>query len=62
VFSPGVILKGSGKASFTNVIVTVRFEDVPQAYKPGIAYEGKVRTNYINKCLFNNTAENVLWI
>ncbi|XP_052367132.1 alpha-1-macroglobulin-like, partial [Oncorhynchus keta] len=43
VFSPGVILKGSGKASFTNVIVTVRFEDVPQAYKPGIAYEGKIK-------------------
>uniref|UniRef100_A0A4W5JK52 Macroglobulin domain-containing protein n=1 Tax=Hucho hucho TaxID=62062 RepID=A0A4W5JK52_9TELE len=43
VFSPGVILKGSGKASFTNVIITVRFEDVPQAYKPGIAYEGKIK-------------------
>ncbi|CDQ89436.1 unnamed protein product [Oncorhynchus mykiss] len=42
-YGTGVILKGSGKASFTNVIVTVRFEDVPQAYKPGIAYEGKIK-------------------
>ncbi|XP_038839021.1 alpha-2-macroglobulin-like [Salvelinus namaycush] len=39
----GVILKGSGKASFTDVIITVSFEDVPQAYKPGIAYEGKIK-------------------
>ncbi|XP_038829483.1 alpha-2-macroglobulin-like [Salvelinus namaycush] len=42
-YGTGVILKGSGKASFTNVIITVRFEDVPQAYKPGIAYEGKIK-------------------
>ncbi|XP_029528600.2 alpha-2-macroglobulin-P-like isoform X3 [Oncorhynchus nerka] len=42
-YGTGVILKGSGKASFTNVIVTVCFEDVPQAYKPGIAYEGKIK-------------------
>ncbi|XP_042150867.1 alpha-2-macroglobulin-like [Oncorhynchus tshawytscha] len=46
VYKPGqtgVILKGSGKASFTDVIVTVCFEDVPQAYKPGIEYEGKIK-------------------
>ncbi|CAB1347771.1 unnamed protein product, partial [Coregonus sp. 'balchen'] len=42
-YGTGVILKGSGKASFTNVIITVSFEDVPQAYKPGIAYEGKIK-------------------
>uniref|UniRef100_A0A673WAN8 Alpha-2-macroglobulin-like n=1 Tax=Salmo trutta TaxID=8032 RepID=A0A673WAN8_SALTR len=42
-YGTGVILKGSGKASFTNVIITVCFEDVPQAYKPGIAYEGKIK-------------------
>ncbi|XP_036821656.1 alpha-2-macroglobulin-P isoform X2 [Oncorhynchus mykiss] len=42
-YGTGVILKGSGKASFTNVIVTVCFEDVPQAYKPGFAYEGKIK-------------------
>uniref|UniRef100_A0AAZ3R0U7 Alpha-2-macroglobulin-like protein 1 n=1 Tax=Oncorhynchus tshawytscha TaxID=74940 RepID=A0AAZ3R0U7_ONCTS len=42
-YGTGVILKGRGKASFTNVIITVRFEDVPQAYKPGIAYEGKIK-------------------
>uniref|UniRef100_A0A4W5RRE8 Macroglobulin domain-containing protein n=1 Tax=Hucho hucho TaxID=62062 RepID=A0A4W5RRE8_9TELE len=42
-YGTGVILKGSSKASFTNVIITVCFEDVPQAYKPGIAYEGKIK-------------------
>ncbi|XP_071215000.1 alpha-2-macroglobulin-like [Salvelinus alpinus] len=42
-YGTGVILKGSAKASFTNVIITVSFEDVPQAYKPGIAYEGKIK-------------------
>lgn len=61
VFSPGVILKGSGKASFTNVIITVCFEDVPQAYKPGIAYEGKVRTTLLTNVFFN-TAEKCLWM
>uniref|UniRef100_A0AAY5L6B0 Alpha-2-macroglobulin-like n=1 Tax=Esox lucius TaxID=8010 RepID=A0AAY5L6B0_ESOLU len=39
----GVILKGSGEARFTNEIITVSFEDVPQTYKPGIAYEGKIK-------------------
>lgn len=38
----GVILKGSGRASFSSQIRTVTFEDVPAAYKPGIPFEGKV--------------------
>lgn len=38
----GVILKGYGQTSFTCDIRTVTFEDVPEAYKPGIPFEGKV--------------------
>lgn len=38
----GVILKGSGRASFSSQIRAVTFEDVPAAYKPGIPFEGKV--------------------
>nr|XP_057936680.1 alpha-2-macroglobulin-like protein 1 isoform X2 [Doryrhamphus excisus] len=39
----GVILKSSGKTSFSSLIRTVTFEDVPEAYKPGIPFEGKVK-------------------
>ncbi len=38
----GVILKGTGRTSFSSHIRTVTFEDVPAAYKPGIPFEGKV--------------------
>uniref|UniRef100_A0A8P4GHJ1 Alpha-2-macroglobulin n=1 Tax=Dicentrarchus labrax TaxID=13489 RepID=A0A8P4GHJ1_DICLA len=40
----GVILKGSGRTSFSSHIRTVTFEDVPAAYKLGIPFEGKVTT------------------
>uniref|UniRef100_A0A3Q2Y2W7 Alpha-2-macroglobulin-like protein 1 n=1 Tax=Hippocampus comes TaxID=109280 RepID=A0A3Q2Y2W7_HIPCM len=40
----GVILKGTGRTRFSAVIRTVTFEDVPEAYKPGIPFEGKVLT------------------
>ncbi|XP_061683472.1 alpha-2-macroglobulin-like protein 1 isoform X2 [Syngnathoides biaculeatus] len=39
----GVILKGTGRATFSAWIRTVTFEDVAQAYKPGIPFEGKVK-------------------
>ncbi|XP_061537054.1 alpha-2-macroglobulin-like protein 1 [Phycodurus eques] len=39
----GVILKGTTQASFSALIRTVTFEDVPQAYKRGIPFEGKVK-------------------
>uniref|UniRef100_A0A3P9J6X6 Uncharacterized protein n=1 Tax=Oryzias latipes TaxID=8090 RepID=A0A3P9J6X6_ORYLA len=34
-FGTGVILKGSGSASFTTQIRTISFEDVPSSFKPG---------------------------
>uniref|UniRef100_A0A3Q3DFR4 Alpha-2-macroglobulin domain-containing protein n=1 Tax=Hippocampus comes TaxID=109280 RepID=A0A3Q3DFR4_HIPCM len=40
----GVMLKGTGRARFSAVVRTVTFEDVPKAYKPGIAFQGKVLT------------------
>ncbi|KAM3875368.1 alpha-2-macroglobulin [Diretmus argenteus] len=42
-FGTGVSLNGSGQASFTNLIRTVTFENVPEAYKPGIPFEGKIK-------------------
>ncbi|KAM9359083.1 alpha-2-macroglobulin-like protein 1 isoform 2-T2 [Symphorus nematophorus] len=42
-FGTGVILKGSGRASFSSHIRTVTFEDAPVTYKPGIPFEGKVK-------------------
>ncbi|KAK7883167.1 hypothetical protein WMY93_029341 [Mugilogobius chulae] len=42
-FGTGVTLKGSARTSFTYDIRTVTFEDEPASYKPGIAFEGKVK-------------------
>ncbi|XP_045929763.1 alpha-2-macroglobulin isoform X2 [Micropterus dolomieu] len=42
-YGTGVILKGSGRTSFSIHIRTVTFEDVPAVYKPGIPFEGKVK-------------------
>ncbi|XP_047450424.1 alpha-2-macroglobulin-like protein 1 isoform X2 [Mugil cephalus] len=42
-YGTGVILKGSGQASFSSQIRTITFEDVPEAYKPGIPFEGKIK-------------------
>ncbi|XP_028319635.1 alpha-2-macroglobulin-P-like [Gouania willdenowi] len=42
-FGTGVVLKGVGLSSFSSDIRTVTFEDVPEAYKPGIPFEGKVK-------------------
>uniref|UniRef100_A0A669DFR7 Alpha-2-macroglobulin n=1 Tax=Oreochromis niloticus TaxID=8128 RepID=A0A669DFR7_ORENI len=42
-YGTGVILKGYGQTSFTCDIRTVTFEDVPEAYKPGIPFEGKIK-------------------
>ncbi|XP_023284214.1 alpha-2-macroglobulin-like isoform X1 [Seriola lalandi dorsalis] len=42
-YGTGVVLKGSGRTSFSSHIRTVTFEDVPAAYKPGIPFEGKVK-------------------
>ncbi|XP_037124450.1 alpha-2-macroglobulin-like protein 1 isoform X2 [Syngnathus acus] len=39
----GVILIGTGRTTFSARIRTVTFEDVAQAYKPGIPFEGKVQ-------------------
>uniref|UniRef100_A0A3P9LXA8 Alpha-2-macroglobulin-like 1 n=1 Tax=Oryzias latipes TaxID=8090 RepID=A0A3P9LXA8_ORYLA len=41
-FGTGVILKGSGSASFTTQIRTISFEDVPSSFKPGLPLDGKV--------------------
>lgn len=40
----GVVLKGSGSATFTRIIRQVTFEDVSDYYKPGVPYQGKVTT------------------
>lgn len=42
-YGTGVTLKGYGQTSFTCDIRTVTFEDVPEAYKPGIPFEGKIK-------------------
>ncbi|KAL3057749.1 hypothetical protein OYC64_008077 [Pagothenia borchgrevinki] len=42
-YGTGVILIGTGRASFSAIVRTVTFEDVPEAYKPGILFEGKVK-------------------
>ncbi|XP_077422124.1 alpha-2-macroglobulin-like protein 1 [Vanacampus margaritifer] len=42
-YGTGVTLQGTGRARFSAVIRTVTFEDVPQAYRPGIPFSGKVK-------------------
>uniref|UniRef100_A0A3Q0RJ06 Alpha-2-macroglobulin domain-containing protein n=1 Tax=Amphilophus citrinellus TaxID=61819 RepID=A0A3Q0RJ06_AMPCI len=42
-YGTGVMLKGYGGTTFTSYIRTLNFEDVPEAYKPGIPFEGKVK-------------------
>ncbi|KAM9733483.1 alpha-2-macroglobulin isoform 1-T1 [Menidia menidia] len=42
-YGTGVTLSGSGRASYSNQIRTLTFEDTPAAYKPGIPFEGKVK-------------------
>ncbi|XP_034459868.1 alpha-2-macroglobulin isoform X2 [Hippoglossus hippoglossus] len=42
-YGTGVTLTGSGQTSFSYHIRTVTFEDVPESYKPGIPFEGKVK-------------------
>ncbi|KAI5622166.1 alpha-2-macroglobulin-like protein 1, partial [Silurus asotus] len=39
----GVIMTGSGSSSITSNMVTLSFDDSPTIYKPGIAYEGKIK-------------------
>ncbi|XP_019716916.1 alpha-2-macroglobulin-like protein 1 [Hippocampus comes] len=39
----GVMLKGTGRTPFSAVVRTVTFEDVPQSYKPGIIFQGKLK-------------------
>ncbi|XP_019716797.1 alpha-2-macroglobulin-like protein 1 [Hippocampus comes] len=52
----GVMLKGTGRARFSAVVRTVTFEDVPKAYKPGIAFQGKVKmTGPDNKPVANES-------
>ncbi|XP_018548785.1 alpha-2-macroglobulin isoform X1 [Lates calcarifer] len=66
-YGTGVILKGSGRTSFSSHIRTVTFEDVPAAYKPGILFEGKVKVvgpdnkPVVNEpvYLFENDSQNV---
>ena len=41
-YNLGVILTGTGRTSFSAIVRTVTFEDVPEAYRPGILFEGKV--------------------
>ncbi|XP_060928722.1 alpha-2-macroglobulin [Limanda limanda] len=42
-YGTGVTLTGSGQTSFSSQIRTVTFEDVPESYKPGIPFDGKVK-------------------
>ncbi|XP_034060862.1 alpha-2-macroglobulin-like protein 1 [Gymnodraco acuticeps] len=42
-YGTGVILTGTGRTSFSAIVRTVTFEDVPEAYMPGILFEGKVK-------------------
>ncbi|XP_061574702.1 alpha-2-macroglobulin-like protein 1 isoform X2 [Cololabis saira] len=52
----GVILKGSGKTTFTSQMRTVTFQDVPEAYKPGLPFDGKVKmVGPDSKPVFNET-------
>ncbi|XP_076859341.1 alpha-2-macroglobulin-like protein 1 isoform X2 [Brachyhypopomus gauderio] len=39
----GVVLSGSGSMSVTSDIVTLTFEDTADVFKPGMAYEGKIK-------------------
>ncbi|XP_051935088.1 alpha-2-macroglobulin-like protein 1 [Hippocampus zosterae] len=52
----GVMVKGTGRARFSAVVRTVTFEDAPKAYKPGIAFQGKVKmTGPDNKPVANES-------
>ncbi|XP_077396698.1 alpha-2-macroglobulin-like protein 1 [Festucalex cinctus] len=42
-YGTGVTLQGTGRARFSAVIRTVTFEDVPQSFRPGIPFAGKVK-------------------
>ncbi|KAL7884006.1 hypothetical protein AOLI_G00067760 [Acnodon oligacanthus] len=42
-YGTGVVLKGTGSMTVTSDIVTVTFEDAPQAFKLGMNYRGKVK-------------------
>ncbi|KAI4886734.1 hypothetical protein NFI96_022087, partial [Prochilodus magdalenae] len=42
-YGTGVVLKGSGSSTITSDIVTLTFEDTPEAFKLGMAYTGKVK-------------------
>ncbi|KAJ4938601.1 hypothetical protein JOQ06_003214 [Pogonophryne albipinna] len=42
-YGTGVILTGTGRTSFSAIVRTVTFEDVPEAYMPDILFEGKVK-------------------
>uniref|UniRef100_UPI0037E968C3 alpha-2-macroglobulin-like n=1 Tax=Semicossyphus pulcher TaxID=241346 RepID=UPI0037E968C3 len=39
----GVTLKSSGQSTFTTLLRSVTFVDVPEAYKPGLPFQGKVK-------------------
>nr|XP_019950554.1 PREDICTED: alpha-2-macroglobulin-like isoform X2 [Paralichthys olivaceus] len=42
-YGTGVTLTGSGRTTFSHYIRTVTFEDVPESYKRGIPFEGKIK-------------------
>ncbi|KAJ8397187.1 hypothetical protein AAFF_G00440210 [Aldrovandia affinis] len=42
-YGTGVVLKGTGSLRITSEIVTVTFEETPQAFKPEIPFEGKIK-------------------
>nr|XP_020476381.1 alpha-2-macroglobulin-like [Monopterus albus] len=42
-YGTGIVLEGTGQASFTNIIRKVTFEDLPATFKRGIPFEGKVK-------------------
>ncbi|XP_077396697.1 alpha-2-macroglobulin-like protein 1 [Festucalex cinctus] len=42
-YGTGVTLQGTARARFSAVIRTVTFEDVPQSFRPGIPFAGKVK-------------------
>ncbi|TTQ23542.1 Alpha-2-macroglobulin-like protein 1 [Bagarius yarrelli] len=39
----GVVMKGSGGVSITNIMSQILFEDSPTTFRPGMTYEGKVK-------------------
>nr|XP_040025850.1 alpha-2-macroglobulin [Gasterosteus aculeatus aculeatus] len=55
-FGTGVVLRGTGRSTFTWVIRKVTFMEVPGAYKTGIPLEGKVKMVDANgKAVANET-------